>query len=190
MRTLYGIMALAAFGTMAHAELDAKPVEQAAVVVQVENASRARAYTIYSAEAIASSLFAPAGVTVEWRKGNRAAPLGSHPILITLQENTPVDYRPGAMAFARVFEGIHITVFYDRIAETGAPPDVLLAYVLVHEITHVLQGVDRHSDRGIMKAHWTRTEHFQMKLQTLAFTDDDIQLIHMGLAMRNTTARR
>jgi hypothetical protein len=26
-------------------------------------------------------------------------------------------------------------------------------YVLVHEITHVLQGIKRHSDEGIVKAH-------------------------------------
>jgi hypothetical protein len=27
-------------------------------------------------------------------------------------------------------------------------------YVLVQEITHVLQGIKRHSDEGIVKAHW------------------------------------
>ena len=35
---------------------------------------------------------------------------------------------------------------------------MLLAHVLVHEITHVLEGVDRHTGQGVMKARWTEDD--------------------------------
>jgi hypothetical protein len=60
----------------------------------------------------------------------------------------------------------------------------LLAHVLVHEITHILQGVDRHSETGVMKARWTTADYVQIRAQPLPFTDWDIDLIQEGLASR------
>jgi len=78
-------------------------------------------------------------------------------------------------------------VFYDRInhlvgGDLRTP--ALLAHVLVHEITHVLEGVDRHSETGVMKALWTEADYVQMRAKPLPFTDWDIQLIHKGLESR------
>jgi hypothetical protein len=57
-----------------------------------------------------------------------------------------------------------IVVFYDRIAKgsarEGAGPR--LAQVLVHEITHILEGVKRHSGSGVMKARWAEWDLFDM----------------------------
>lgn len=97
--------------------------------------------------------------------------------------------RPGALAYALAYEGVHIQVFYDRIAVSD--PDLvpyLLANVVVHEITHILQGIDRHSDSGIMKARWTAYDFTMMKRHQLGFTDFDVELIQCGLAAR--AARR
>jgi hypothetical protein len=60
----------------------------------------------------------------------------------------------------------------------------LLAHVLVHEITHILQRVSRHSASGVMKARYNETDHFEMKRKDLSFTKEDIDLIHLGLALR------
>ena len=80
-----------------------------------------------------------------------------------------------ALAVALPFEGIHIEIFYDRIraAEGFVPPDYL-GHVLAHEITHILQSVARHSDSGLMKAHWDRPELVQMK-------------DHLGIRIRDKT---
>lgn len=56
--------------------------------------------------------------------------------------------------------------------------------MFVHEITHMLQGTDRHSETGIMKAHWDKNEYFQMETAPLTFTEEDVRLIHRGLAAR------
>jgi hypothetical protein len=40
---------------------------------------------------------------------------------------------------------------------TGVPPDVILGFVLAHEVGHILIGSDWHSREGIMRAKldWT-----------------------------------
>jgi hypothetical protein len=60
----------------------------------------------------------------------------------------------------------------------------LLAHVLVHEITHLLEGIDRHSESGVMKAHWSSDDTLEMAWKPLAFTEEDKYLIHRGLKLR------
>ena len=78
------------------------------------------------------------------------------------------------------YQGRHITVFLDRI-ETMEHPEPVLAHVIVHEITHVVQGVCRHSDTGLMKAHWTTRDLFEMRYMPLTFTQEDLMLLYRGL---------
>ena len=62
----------------------------------------------------------------------------------------------------------------------------LLAYVLVHEITHILEGISRHSKSGIMKAYWDVGDSYRMRRDALAFEEEDVELIHLGLYARAT----
>src|SRR5579859_1013855 len=106
-------------------------------------------------------------------------------MVVSLMTSTPKAFHPGALAYALPYEGVHIQVFYDRIAQSD--PDLapsLMACVIVHEITHILQGVDRHSESGIMKAKWTSSDYTQMKRGMLRFTAADVELIHDGFAAR------
>jgi hypothetical protein len=48
----------------------------------------------------------------------------------------------------------------------------------------MLQGIDRHSEIGVMKANWTASDYSEMVSSPLPFTPVDIQLIHLGLAAR------
>jgi hypothetical protein len=94
---------------------------------------------------------------------------------------------PGALAYALPYEGTHITVFYDRIAK-GAYPSTVLAHVMVHEITHLLQGIGRHSETGVMKARWTVRDMIGMGMTPLPFTREDVDLIYLGLGKRTAGA--
>jgi hypothetical protein len=71
-----------------------------------------------------------------------------------------------------------------KIRSEVVPKSVLLAHVLVHEITHILQGTEQHSGSGIMKAVWTHQDHLQMLTGALPFTPQDVEMIHRGLAAR------
>ena len=139
----------------------------------------------YQAQGIATRMFADIGVQVEWRTNRHSCPANGA-IVIKLTEDTPHSYLPRALAFALPYERVHIRVFYDRINKAVQPPVVpcLLAHVLVHEITHILEGIDRHSDTGVMKAYWSETDYVSMAWKPLAFAERDVLLIHRGLEAR------
>jgi hypothetical protein len=152
------------------------------VTVYVQDGAIVPGQTLARAEGLAVEMFAAAGVRINWRAGR---PNGE---AITVEmSDVPSAYHPEALAFALPYEGVHITVFYDRIRKRIAPDlaATLLAHVLVHEITHSLQGIDRHSETGIMKAHWTTADYVQMRAKPLPFTKDDAELIQKGLASRD-----
>jgi hypothetical protein len=99
---------------------------------------------------LAAKMYADIGVMIDWRPGLRGCPPSG--ILIKVSDYSPPSLRPTSLAYALPFEGTHIVLFYDRIQryEREVVP-ILMAHVLVHEIAHILQGLKRHSDQGIMK---------------------------------------
>jgi hypothetical protein len=127
----------------------------------------------YLARATVSEMFEKIGVTIEWPRQERLCPSLSGVISIKLSNDTPENQFAGALAYALPFEGTRITVFYDRVKRTVEPPVVpyLLAHVLAHEIAHILEGTDRHSDSGVMKAHWDWSDEQQMYRKPLPFTE-------------------
>jgi hypothetical protein len=139
------------------------------------------------ARVTASKMFADIDVSILWRGLGRGCPEDG--IQIILSDHTPDSLHPGALAYALLYEGTQIRVFYDRIAKVrpGLVPRVL-ALVLVHEITHILQRIARHSNRGVMKDHWDDGDLNGVRRQPLGFTEEDIDLIHRGLALRAARA--
>jgi hypothetical protein len=119
-----------------------------------------------------------------WRE-KVPCPAGGNTLQVSLSYHTPEHQLPGSLAFALPYEGSHIVVFYDRVQKSD-PSLVtrLLAYTLVHEVTHILEGITRHSKRGIMKAHWDREDCFEIGLGRLGFAPEDIDLIYRGVDAR------
>ena len=135
------------------------------------------------AERVASGIFADMGVKLDWLHGKRCP---ADALIITLTVNTPGGLMPGAVAYAQPYEGRHVRVFYDRVSSTlGVFPksDVpkILGHVLAHEIGHMLQRTVRHSETGVMKAHWTAVDYKSMAVRPLPFTEEDVQLILAGV---------
>ena len=117
---------------------------------------------IRAAQRLASKVFARIHVGVDWQE-LRACPVGGNAVQVSLSYQTPEHQLPGALAYALPYEGSHIVVFYDRLRKSD-PNQVIcsLAYVLVHEVTHILEGITRHSKRGIMKAQWDCEDRFEI----------------------------
>ena len=136
----------------------------------------------------ANKMFATIGIRLDWRSGEPPRTSSTRPIGIELATDTPANLLPGALGYAMPYEGVHIRVFYDRIQSEVVPRTGLLAHVLVHEITHILQGIYRHSDSGVMKEVWTYRDHLQMRTEPLPFTPQDVELIQLGLASRASGA--
>lgn len=175
---------LAAIGTGAWAKQDPK---DSAPVVTVCIDSIVNSTLFYLAKAEASKMFLEVPVRIAWGSGRACQALDA--IHIHVREETPETLKPGALAYALPIQGTYIELFLDRIQNT-APQSILphlLAHVLVHEITHILQGVARHSETGIMKAHWQPVDFREMAVHPLHFAPEDVQLIQM--ALRGRTAR-
>lgn len=135
----------------------------------------------------ASRIFADAGIAVDWRNGRPAEqPKRADLVLIVdLRDETPSEYHPGALAFALPYEGVHLVVFCDRVSRTDAVrPEIMLAHVLAHEITHLLEGISRHSETGVMKAKYTPADAFRMSTHPLPFAPEDVQLMELGIERR------
>jgi hypothetical protein len=141
------------------------------------------------AKVVASGILAGGGVKIAWHSPSNCPREG---ILITLSNDTPVGLHPGALAYAQPYDGTHVVVFYDRVKnQPGILPLAkpvfvasLLGHVMVHEVTHILQGVVRHSESGVMKQQWTGVDYAEMSGKPLQFTDEDVVLIQLGFKAR------
>lgn len=147
------------------------------------------------AQPIASGMFEAIGITIEWHHDRRSpvcAAVQDQAILVTVITRTYELDHPGALAYAQPYGGKHIYIFYDRVRETAPPGRVpfLLAHVLAHEITHILQGTCRHSVSGVMKAQWNTKDYAEMERKPLPFTELDVKLIQLGLEARKLTIGR
>jgi len=142
-------------------------------------------FVIAKAETIAAGIFNEIGVGIDWHQPNSCPPDAIH---IDYSDDTPPAFLSASLAYARPYEGIHIVVFFDRIKRRNPPRllSVVLGHVMVHEISHILQGVQRHSESGIMKAWWNRNDISEMAFHPLSFTDEDVNLIHKGLEARES----
>jgi len=144
--------------------------------------------TTFGVKTIASSIFEKAGIAIAWGKGPAPTVQTSGFWLhVVLAEGTPDELLPGALGAAYPFAGCSktITVFYDRVRKLCRRPDeemALLAYVLAHEVGHVLEALDRHSVEGVMKASWSTEDRAKIASRHLQFLEEDVLLIRQGLA--------
>ena len=141
----------------------------------------------------AAAMFREIGVEVQFRndavRANSANNACGAPIVVNLERNGAGARVPeNALAYALPYaaSGTAIHVLMDRVADRLNPnfEEVRLAHVLVHEITHVLEQIVRHSDDGIMKAHWDSNDYLRMKSHLLRLAAIDVELIHAGIANR------
>jgi hypothetical protein len=137
------------------------------------------------AEDTASRILATAGVQISWRFGAPHRGENTGAIVVDFPEHTAPNDHPGAMAYSRPYEGVHIVVLYERMQKVSARlRPVLLGHVLVHELTHVLEGVEHHSATGIMRAHWDSNDYNQMLIAPMSFAAEDIEMIRSGIEAR------
>ncbi len=130
----------------------------------------------------AAEMFKRIGIDIKYLGANHC-PAGA--LAISVSTRTPASKNPGALAYALPFEKTHIIVFLDRVrAFPRTEQDAILAHVLAHEITHILEGVTHHSNSGVMKAHWQDDDLAAMCRHPLSFAPEDLYLIQRGMEQR------
>ncbi len=161
--------------------------EECAVNVSLGSANLANAATLIKAKTVAAEVFGGIGVGLGWSaKGipdNRRCVIR---IKALLEISSSFHEHPDSLAYATV--GVRadreVHIFIDRVAAMVPESSfgILLGHVLAHEITHVLEGVPRHSERGLMKARWGRSDLQRLVDHPLRFDLVDQALIHAALA--------
>ena len=145
-------------------------------------------HTAEAAQIMAGRMFHTIGIDIQWHRGVEdcpRTPAGS--IVVTFPQHVPPDLGPGAFASARPFEGTHLEIYFWRIPHrVTSYQSNFISYLFVHEITHLLEGLARHSDSGIMKASWDAADINQMMNGELRFSELDIRLIGDGIRSRPT----
>ena len=145
-----------------------------------------------NAKLVAAGILKQAGVELTWSKGNRHLSCGERLIAITFLAPTPDSLLPGAMGYALPYSNgsSRITVFLDRLqpllARSPNSRGRILGHVMAHELTHVLQGVARHADRGLMKQRWSENDIQQMAVKPLELTTADVLLIRTAMSRCST----
>src|SRR5271169_2673405 len=101
-----------------------KTLAMMAMAVVMETGARATDLTVYvqglsvvaapvlcRAQALANEVFAGADVKIDWRRGQPSRfPSNGKAIVIEIVTGTPRGFKPGALAFALPYEGVHIQV--------------------------------------------------------------------------------
>jgi hypothetical protein len=144
--------------------------------------------TLPKAEETAGTLLRRAGIQVEWlRCPGCKKPLGSGDVILHLVPRS-LDFqglKPEAFGFALDGTGgepaLHAYIFIDRAekavlasSRTSRPVSLttLVAYVMVHEIGHLILGPNSHSARGIMRPRWLAADLQEMEMGRFDFPPD------------------
>jgi len=170
--------------------------EECAVIVYANVSPAMPTGMLLRAELKSAAMFREIGVDLLWRSGavraNSADNACGKAIVVQLENARDAHVAPGALAYATPFaqSGTCIHVFVDRVFAypNERVETAVLAHVLAHEITHVLERINRHSASGVMKAHWDLADHRRMRSYSLPFAAEDVELIHRGIANRTLQA--
>lgn len=138
---------------------------------------------------MAARIFATIGVPIVFRSGGKRKPGEEAMVSIEmrLHGQVPPDFHPRAVAWSTPYadSGTRIHVLCDRVLNLHVDrgTGVLLGHVMAHEIGHVLEGADRHSPEGVMKARWEKPDLQKMLTGRLPFDPTDAALIHAALKL-------
>ena len=135
--------------------------------------------SVIQAQNLARQILSQAGIALDWCKRERTCSDWQGRLRLHLLPRAPESLRLAAMAEAFVFEGRTIRIYWNRLNDRrgSLAPAQLLAHVIVHEVMHLLQGCNRHSDSGIMKASWTEEDYSRMRRGQLTFAVEDLELL-------------
>ncbi|MDE3165353.1 MAG: hypothetical protein KGN36_06070 [Acidobacteriota bacterium] len=135
----------------------------------------------------ATKVFAATGVAVHFLpdEKDKAKRHGGVAVAIRIEMDPSGHVSGGALAHAQPYDNsAPIRIYYSRIRayNSSVSREALLGYVLAHEVGHVLQGVVRHSEAGVMKAYWSAIDFDRMRVASLGFDRRDVELMRDGVA--------
>jgi hypothetical protein len=180
-------------GAAAQAKIIAPPD----VIVLVENDTATLRWSIlWQAEQMAGVMFADIGVRIVWQEPRAKEQAAVVILQLKITDRPSSEFKHDlayALAYPYADAAKPITIRWDRVDERCRYAPVLafalLAHVMVHEITHVLEGTDSHSATGVMKAQFVSSDYRDMIYKPLPFTSYEVTQVQLGLDRLRQRAR-
>jgi hypothetical protein len=178
---------LAGASTAAASPADARPTMEIVVL----NQANVPATLLLKAQEHASLIYAEAGVDVVWVEPMSAARLASGRVhLVVSVSGIAPAKRPMVLGYASRSHhrsgGVSFA-FFSRVKDFArvqhADVSQVLAYVIAHEIGHLLLSFDSHSDAGIMRAVWKRGDVAPAANDLMRFSDEQAERIRETLTV-------
>jgi len=177
------------------------------LTIRLYNLAKAPAETIDRASAVAGQVLAHAGVSTIWQDGvpdsqegwitdvsaaGRPTADTREYLVVRIVTGIPPHFCPRATGYALPFarQGVHVTLFYDRIEKlsvgsiVGPSTSSFLGAAMAHEIGHVLLSSAEHSAQGVMKGNWGPSEFRLIACRGLHFTPENAAALRAGAAER------
>jgi hypothetical protein len=161
------------------------------VAVCVKNSYLVPPGILERAKHMATGMFKAADVNLVWVETEEAGRRTGAPLYLDVTLVTTPSWSASkgsdALAQARPFalNSDAITLRYDKLLQTIGPDKelatALLAHTLAHEIGHMVENVDHHSETGVMKARWDGGDYREMSWKPMAFAPQDVVLMRQGL---------
>lgn len=174
----------------------------ASVDVYLENVGEVPFDILNRAGETTTEIFDETGISMHW-PNQRHKPMKKNCIVVGVHfENSfalesPPDCMGYALPYSNTRRQVHIMI--DRVLRcrfactdphTRMSEAALLGHIVAHEIGHVLQGVVRHSEDGLMKESWTSQEMQNMLARRLSFSKRDADLIQQSFLSGRETGKR
>jgi hypothetical protein len=164
--------------------------------IRIINRAEAPPEVVARAQQIVANVYSVAGIQVRWQESNN--PSTCQPAQITVVINP--DATRGStrtalgISFPLVGEGGRAGVFYSRIERVSRDPTIglgasvaeVLAYVMVHEIGHLVLNWTTHSRDGIMRTNWTLVEFAAMRGGKLFFAAAEASALRRAFQKRRS----
>ena len=198
------VAAISALLNVCFARADPNPqLEDQQVIVRLYNLADVPARILDEATRHAALVLATAGVMAVWQQGaidakeahtvdlssrqaqkTQNSGFWKHLVLIVVGD-APAGYLPGALgrALPESQIGVNAMIFYDRVERLKQTDDMDLTTVLglamAHEIGHVLLRSSAHSQGGIMKSPWTKTDLQHAAARLSKFTESEREAVRL-----------
>lgn len=163
------------------------PVCKPTLLLTLEDGQLAGALLLGMAEGTTARIFAQLGIRTVWQSGGGPSLLPcAVAVRIVLESDAPARFGANTLGYATVGgRGAAIHIFLKRVIQshTRELAPVLLGHVFAHEITHYLENTARHSEAGVLKAHWDAGDFDEMAAHPLPFAPEDAELVRARFAL-------
>ena len=164
-------MVVAVVVTMVRIADAAEAVDPLTIDLQMKNDARVPAHVLEQSQEEVTRIFAGAGLAVRWTETAPRFTVQIVPQVLGFdQPASPVM----GVALRRA-NGSMAQIFFRQVREFARAYDVdlgtMLAYVIAHEIGHLLMPGNAHSPTGVMQAEWDKALVHDATRGSLTFTE-------------------